>query len=58
MPVIISNSSPIIHLAKIGRLKPEGKIESFDDAFEQIRATGFWVHESLKRRFLTEAGEL
>ncbi|MDY0095992.1 MAG: DUF3368 domain-containing protein [Candidatus Vecturithrix sp.] len=40
------------------RAKHEGKIESFGDAFEQIRATGFWVHERLKRRFLTEAGEL
>ncbi len=56
MPVIISNSSPIIHLAKIGRLNL--LIESFGDTFEQICATGFWVNERLKRRFLTEAKEL
>jgi len=39
------------------RAKKEGKIISFADVLEKIRATGFWINDKLKRQFLSKAGE-
>ncbi len=61
MQDVVSNSSPLIHLAKIGKLlraKRENKIESFSQIIEQIMATGFRIDAKLRNKLLAEAGEL
>ncbi|MFO0793696.1 MAG: hypothetical protein U0586_06505 [Candidatus Brocadiaceae bacterium] len=44
MQKVVSNSSPIIHLAKIGKL-------------ELLKESGFWLDNYLEARFLMEANE-
>lgn len=53
----------IYHLSFTGtlgillRAKQEGKIGSFRDILEHLRETGFWVTDSVKKKFLAAAGE-
>ncbi len=74
MPKVVSNSSPLIQLAKIGQLnllkhffneigvliraKDEGKIASLGEILEKLKETGFWISDDLYTKILREGGEL
>lgn len=60
MPKVVSNSSPLIHLAKIGiliRARDAGKIDSLKGELEKLKETGFWLSEDLYTKILREGGE-
>jgi len=73
MQKVISNSSPLIHLSKIGYLRllkdyfqrivvPEAVykecIVSLKDTLRKLMKTGFWINKELIQELLKFAGEI
>jgi len=58
MQTVISNSTPIIHLAKIRKLdllqRFFGTI-SLGETLEELESSGFRLHKKLKEKLLQEA---